>query len=116
MLLPTLRDRTLQEVSKPYLGAYECTQATLGSRDLLKRFSEIVLELKDEENFTLYYQEKSGERKKVEGKYAYDEETEMLTLTERGSGIRKSFPLKKGKLTVSLPVGRKQLVLQFEQK
>ncbi len=116
LLLPSLQDKTLKQVAKPYLGVYECTQATLGSKDLLKSFTEITLELTDEEHFVLFYKEKSGERKKVEGSYRYDEEKGTLTLTEQGSGIQKSFPLEKGKLTVSLPVGRKRLVLQFKQK
>ncbi len=113
---PSWKDAQLTDISKPYLGVYECTQAHLGSLDCLQRFSDIRLELKDEENFLLIYQEKGGARKKVEGKYCYDKERKVLVATDAKKGLRREFPFEEGKLTVTLPVGRKNLIMQFERK
>ncbi len=115
-LSPTWQDTTLKDIAKPYLGAYECTQAHLGSHDCLDRFTEIRLELKDEENYLLYYKEKRGKRKTVEGKYRYDKQAQAFFIQDEKTGIERSFPLVDGKLTVSFPVGGKTMVLQFERK
>ena len=115
-MLSNVKNSTLDDIAKPYLGEYECISAQLGSRDCLKRFSYVRLELKDEENFTLYYQEKGEKKKQVDGKYAYDSEKGILSLTEKSGLLKREFPLNDGVLTVSLPIGDKVLVLQFEQK
>jgi len=110
-----VKDSSLCDISKPYLGEYECKRAQLGSFDCLRQFSFIRLELKDEENFTLYYQEKGEKKKEQSGKYRYDKERGVILLTDE-KGYCREFPLSDGKLTVSIPVGGKQLILQFEQK
>ncbi len=114
--IPSGQDVTLKDIAKPYLGGYECTQAYLGSKDCLDRFTDLRLELKDEENFLLYYREKGGERKTVEGKYRYDKTAQAVFIKDEKAGIERAFPLINGKLTVSFPVGKKNMVLQFERK
>ncbi len=115
-LCPAWKKNELTDISKPYLGSYECTEARLGSRDCLERFIDIRLELADEENFTLFYQEKGEARKTVKGKYRYDKARSVLVVTDEKSGISREFPLEKGKITVFFPVGRKELVLQFTKQ
>ena len=115
-LFPSVKESTLSDVAKPYLGEYECKSAQLGSKDYMKKFSYIRLELKDTENFTLYYKEKGEKKKQVSGKYVYDKEKGTLQLTEKSGLLKREFPLVDGLLTVSLPIGEKFLVLQFEQK
>lgn len=104
----------LTDISKPYLGTYDCTKAYFGSRDILSEFSILRLELKDEENYCLYYQEKSGQRNCVAGKYSYDIKKGVVTFSEKGGFVRE-FPFEKGKLTVAFPVGNRNVVLQFER-
>ncbi len=116
LLFPAIKDTDLKDIAKPYLGVYECTQAHLGSLDCLEGFTDISLELKDEENFLLFYKEKGSARKKIEGKYHYDRERKVLTLVDERVGFTREFPFTDGKLTVSFPVGSKMLVLQFERK
>ena len=116
MLFPNLRESTLKDIAKPYLGEYECKSAQLGKKDLLENFSYIRIELKDSENFTLYYKEKEGKGKEVEGKYVYDKEKELLMLADKSGVYKRGFPLNEGILTISLPMGEKNLVLKFEQK
>ena len=43
----------LKEISKPYLGVYECTEARVGEREYLDRFSKLDLELKENGEFIL---------------------------------------------------------------
>ncbi len=115
LLFPTPKGE-LADIAKPYLGMYECTQAKLGSKDCLEKFTYLRLELKDEENFILSYQEKGGKQKQIKGRYAYDKQRGTLTLQDNKGSFQREFPLQRGTLTVSLPVGNTILVLQFEQK
>ncbi len=116
LFISCVKDSELTDIAKPHLGVYECTQAQLGSLDCLEHFSDVRLELTDEENFTLFYKEKRSERKKVEGKYRYDKERSLLVMEDEKAGFYREFPLEKGKITVSLPVGGKLLVMLFERK
>ena len=114
--LPNMKDSTLKDIAKPYIGRYECKSAQLGDKDCLENFSYIRLELKDAENFILYYKEKEGKQKEVEGKYVYDKNKSVLTLSDKKGVFKREFPLNNGNLTISLPVGDKILILQLEQK
>ena len=116
MIFPNVKESKLTDFTKPYLGEYECKSAQLGSKDCLERFSYIRLELKDEGAFTLRYKEEKEKERQMEGNYLYNKERGVLTLTSKSGGFKREFPLSNGLLTVSLPVGEKNLVLQFEQK
>ncbi len=116
LLAPSWKDSTLTDIAKPHLGTYECIEAHLGKYDCLERFSDIRLELKEEERYTLLYKEKGGARKKIEGKYRYDEKAQTVYIIEDKTGTERAFPLVKGKLTVAFPVGGKTMVLRFERK
>lgn len=117
LLFPNFRKGSLTEIAKPYLGVYECRQATLGDEEYLDRFSYIELELSPKGKYTLYYCEKEGEKQKLEGKYRYDESRKTLTLFFRENGLlKRDFPLDKGVLTITLPLNGETLVMQFEQK
>ena len=50
----------LKEIAKPYLGVYKCTDARVGEREYLDRFSKLDLELKENGEFIVYYCEKGG--------------------------------------------------------
>lgn len=115
-LFPGVKESKLEDMSKPYLGEYECKKAQFGTTDYLKRFNYVRLELKDEENFTLYYQEKGEKKKEVKGQYAYDEERKTLTLKGEEGAIFRECTLEEGIFTLSFPIGGKILILQFEQK
>lgn len=109
---------SLKDITKPYLGAYECKSATLGDKEYLDDFSYIRLELKADESFSLYYAFKGGEKKEETGRYKYDGENKSVTLIGKGLGNRefkKSFPLDNGKIFITLSVGGKMLIMEFEQ-
>ena len=110
-----IKSSTLTDISKPYLGVYECKQAKLGDTDVLERFSYIKLELEEEE-FTLYYREKEGEAKSEKGKYRYNKERQTLTMcADEFAFIKKEYPLQNGVLTIDLRIGDRAMLLVFEQ-
>jgi hypothetical protein len=116
-IFPTAKNSTLPQITRPYLGDYECKLATLGSQDLLENFSFISLELKPNNTFVLSYKEKDGEKKEETGKYSYDHEKQELSIELGKNGlIKRKFPLKNGELMVDFRIGTKLLVLKFEQK
>ena len=116
-VFPAVQSHGLKEITKPYLGQYECKSATLGDKEYLDGFSYIRLELKPDETFSLYYCPKEGKAKEEKGKYSYNAETgELLLSIGRNDEIKRKFPLQEGKLTVSLRLGGKTLVMKFEQK
>ena len=112
-----VKSHGLKDITKPYLGQYECKSATLGDKEYLESFSYIRLELKPDETFSLYYCPKDGKAKEEQGQYSYDPKTgELLLSIGRNDEIKRKFPLKEGELTVSLRLGGKTLVMKFEQK
>ena len=104
----------LKDIAKPHLGMYECTEARMGDREYLDRFTYIHLELKADETFVLYYCEKDGKKRTQEGRYRYDKEKGAVTLI--GGGIEREFPLSEGVLLITFPLGGYTVRLKFEQK
>ena len=112
-----LQKGSITDITKPYLGTYECERADLGSGDLLARFDDLRLELKDKGEYVLYYKEKGAKIKKINGKYHYDEQSKTISLYLPNSRhIHREFPLSKGVLTITVPYGEKTLRLTFAQK
>lgn len=105
---------TIKEITKPYLGVYECKEARLGNEDYLQRFEDITLELKGDGEFILTFQEKGGKIRREKGKYTYDEKRGVVTLD--GGSMKREFPLKNGELRFQLSLGGKWLSVLFEQK
>jgi hypothetical protein len=113
----TLKAQPLTEVAKTYLGTYECKLAQLNNKNLLEDFSYINLELKKENECTIYAKPKQGKEKRVEGEYRYNEDRETITFySDVYSFIKKEFPMKQGKIHIVLRQGDKTLIMQFEQK
>jgi hypothetical protein len=104
----------LKDIAKPHLGVYECTEARMGDKEYLERFSYVHLELKADETFLLYYCEKEGEKHIQKGRYHYDKEKGVITLS--GGGMKREFPLSEGVLTIVIPLGAQTIHLKFEQK
>ena len=114
--LPSGKGGTLPDITKPYLGEYECKRATLGEKDLLDGFQYVRLELKADDTFVVFYKTENGETGKETGKYSFNREREEITLTlDKNRAYKRKFPLKKGVLTVDVAIGAQRLVLSFEQ-
>ncbi len=115
LLLPATDD-SIKHIAKPYLGEYECKQATLGSDDCLDNVKTFELELLDDGKFRILYQEEGGKRQEFTGKYVYDDKKKTITFVGANGRFKREFPLRKGVLTVSLPMQGKLLVVQFQHK
>ncbi len=115
--LPACGNGSLKDITKPYLGEYECKSATLGEKDYVEDFSFIRLELKKDNEFTLSYSAKNGRKGEETGTYTYDEKEETLIITYGDFGVlKRKFPLKNGEIYVTLPIGRQTLSLKFARK
>jgi hypothetical protein len=112
-----LKEGKLPNITKPYLGGYECKSAQLGDTEYLDGFSYITLELKKDNTFVLYYCPKDGEEKRETGNYIYDINEQTVTFSHpRSNGIKRKFKIENGAFCISVPIGMKTLVLHFEQK
>ncbi len=115
--LPLAKKSTLPEISRPYLGEYECILATLGSEDLLSSYDYIKLELKPNGTLIISYQMENGEKGEETGEYSYDENKEELKVRLGKNGIiKRNFPLQNGEILAQVRIGLKMLTLKFEQK
>ena len=106
---------SLKDITKPYLGEYECQSARLGDTEYLDGFQNLILELKEDGVFFIRYQTKQGKRGEAQGEYAYDAVRKQITLSYEG-GYTKSYPLIDGALHISFPVCGKMMIISFRQK
>ena len=108
-----LKEGELKEITRPYLGEYECKIARLGEVDLLDglRFARIEL---NADNFRFVAREKDGKVRRYEGKYSYDETSGALRFfTPSLEGDKISSRLKKGEISILYPCGENTLFLFF---
>ena len=112
-----VKDSSLTDVTKPYLGEYHCSSATLGEKEYVDDFSFITLELAKDNAFILRYATKTGIKGEQKGEYVYDKASESVTFSIDGKApIKKSFPLKDGKLQIDFRVGSKMFNVKLERK
>ena len=107
----------LKEITKPYLGVYECVEAKINGENYGEDFAYIHLELKSDETFILYYKEKKGEERRETGKYQYNPKDKTVTMRlDEHAFFKREFPLEKGILTINVPIGEHIFLLKFKQK
>ena len=106
---------SLKSITNPHVAQYECTEATLGEEDLLKKFDFIKITLVDKENLELNYKQKDGESRLIKSKYTFDVKTRTLTaeMGILGYSFKQSTVVEKGKFTISKSIGGKQLIMKF---
>ena len=110
------KSSTLKDITKPYLGVYECREAKLDEKDYLQDFDYIRLELKSKNRFVLSYQAKGEKVKEEKGRYQYDKEEQTITFQADGMPfIKRKFPLKNGEVIITSLLGDKTLYIRFEQ-
>ncbi len=112
-----LKVGSLTDITKPYLGEYECKTAMYGKKDLFEHFTNIVLELREDNTFALRFEDMKGKKREEKGTYEYDKEKNVFRFKLRGKReIKRDFVLEKGIVSGALKLGRRTLYLQFEQK
>ena len=112
-----VKNSALPDITKPYLGEYECKMAKLGEMDLTEEFDSVVLELCKDGAFSIRTKDKLGIMHTQSGKYEYDREKGIVTFTFGKENERSCrFPIEKGKIYITFPFGLKTVRLVFEQK
>ncbi len=107
----------LRDITKPYLGEYECKSATLGKKDLLETISSVVIELRADHTFVLRYRNKKGKKHEETGSYEYDAERKTVRFTRNGLlELTREFTLENGVLYGCMKIGWETLTISFEQK
>ena len=107
----------LPDITKPYIGEYECKIAQYNGEDYLKQFDFIRLTLLPDEDFTLAFRPKDGQLREEMGKYQYQQQKEEITLYAKNAhALKRTFPLKDGQITITLRFGNQTLHMQFQQK
>ena len=107
----------IKEITKPYLGVYECKSIQIADQELLSKEQKVVLELKKKGVFTLYYQTADGNIRRLDGKYKYEEKTQQIQLLWEGNNFFKQrFPIKNGKIIFQYQLGTRLYRAIFEQK
>ena len=117
MLLSGWKNSSLKDITKPYLGEYECTQAILGKENYLDRMAFISLNLGKDNQFVLSFCEKGKTKQTLQGKYSYDKDKQVIIFeNEKWNVFAREFPLKNGELYIHIRIGKQTLLLRFEQK
>ena len=117
LCMGNIKDSTLLDVTKPYLGEYECEYARLGDKEFSDGFEFVTLELKRDGTYLLSFKQKDGEKHTETGAYQYDAKRNLLCISPRDkSALKKEFPLIDGVLTISAQIGNQQLIVRFAQK
>lgn len=106
---------TLSDLSKPYVGFYECDKVQLGGEDMTEQFDYIRLELDYGGDFSLTYRSTDGNEGGYQGTYETDTEAGEITLRAKTGLVSKSFtfPMEKGKIYVDYMLNGKLLHAVF---
>ena len=106
---------SLPELSKPYVGVYECEELSLGGEEMLGKFEKIQLELEYKGDFTLSFLTLEGMEGEYEGEYEVSVADEELKLSMTSAGAEKSFyfRMEKGEILLDYNLGGKLLHAVF---
>jgi hypothetical protein len=107
---------SIKTLTHPYIAQYECYEARLGEQDILKNYDYIRIVIEDKENLVIQIKPKNDERKSIEGKYSFNEETKTLTadIGILGCDFSRSIQIANGKFEIEKTIGNKELVIKFK--
>ena len=111
------KDGKLTEITKPYLGTYECERLYVGDDDKIEEFEYVRLELCKDGELKLIYKQPKNRPEQVSMEYRYDEQTKTLYVKGKLGVWRldKSFSLNNGELTGEMRLGNKNVVVKFKR-
>ena len=109
-------ESSVKQLTKPYVTTYECTQATLGGRDLLDGYAYIRCELCADGELKIITCKKDGTKRTVSGTYAFDDQTRELTadIAFLGANANNRVKLENGKFMLSTHITGLPLIIIFE--
>ncbi len=109
---------SLEDLSKPYAGFYECEKLTLAGEDKSAAFDFVRLELGYGGEFNISYRTKKGNAGTLGGEYDADPEKEEITFRVK-QGLRsvsRTFPFENGVIRVEESVLGKLLYAEFKME
>lgn len=107
---------SLAELSRPYVGEYECEQLTLAGKDMLKEFEWVRLTLGYDGNAVLFWKKKDAGEGEYSMRYEADPDGGTITFFPEKRGIAaRTFPMKEGTLRIGLSLGGRYLEAVFRQ-
>jgi hypothetical protein len=112
------KDGSLIELARPYLGEYTCEAIYFNGEDKLDDFEYFKLEIGAQGEMKLHIKEKSRKEKTVDLTYEYDDEKKEFLVKTNFSFFKKEerVPFQDGKLTATLRLGGKQVLVKFSKK
>ena len=108
---------TLKQLTTPYIGYYRCETLRIGSHELLNG-DDVRLQLGDDGQMTLTWENAFGKKKFMSFPYEYNQETGVLTLTikEYGGEKRWDIPFNDGEIIISETLNGKAFFAKFSRK
>ncbi len=94
------RMTTLPELSRPYMGVYECEILRLGERELSADFEYLRIELYADGNFRLHYRTKGGEEGGFEGEFEADPTRKEITFRLPKEEKSRTYPMREGAIFI----------------
>ena len=106
---------SLEEITKPYLGVYECKSLYFGGEDKKDIFQYFRIELKSNGELLLSYKLKRGQVNQIPLNYEYDFAEKTLWVRGQWGVLKadKKFPVKKGEINVAMNIFGKLAVLKL---
>ncbi len=107
---------TLKQLTTPYVGYYRCETLRIGSHELLKD-DDVRLQLGDDGQMTLTWENAFGKKKSMSFPYEYNEETGVLTLIVKDGGEKRwNIPFDDGEIIISETLNGKAFFAKFSRK
>lgn len=93
---------SLEDLSMPYCGVYECERLELGGKNLLEDFDFVRLELAYSGDFALTYRTRAGGKGTLGGTYRVDTGKEEISFscTFGVRSVSRTFPMPKGSILI----------------
>ena len=108
---------SLRSFAKPYAGAYVCTEARFGGRDLLQEYPSVTLTLSEDGTCVLEATSSGGRKRTACGRYEYNGEDSILfSATVRGRKFTKNAAIERGCFVIEQQFAGQKLFLKFESK
>ena len=116
-LFSGIKDLSLKDVAKPYIGEYNCIEAEFGGVDYLEDFEYITIDLKKDNTFVLRYAQKNGKKGEEKGEYQFDNVTKKLVLSGKSKlTYNLETLMNNGTFAITVRFGGKTLHIKFEQQ
>ena len=111
------KDGKLTEITKPYLGTYECERLYVADDNKIDDFEYVRVELCKNGELKLLYKQPKGKPEQMTLEYRYDEQAKTLYVKGKLGVWRldKSFSLNNGELTGEMRLGNLNVIVKFKK-